>query len=157
MPAICLYRSLLGFVVWSSPGVMLADSCLLSGDPGRRHSNKSRSACLGGPLGLVLWSIPLCAWHPTKQQILLDLATRKQKGMHVEINNPRESIPNTTKEIQIEQWRNLEDSNYLKCLKGHYPNNKLCLLYYCSGGISISKIHSSCKMQKHILGSPPNK
>lgn len=75
--------------------------------------------------------------------------------MHVEINNPRESIPNTTKEVQIEQWRNLEDSNYLKCLKGHYPNNKLCLLYYCSGGISISKIHSRYKMQKHILGSPP--
>lgn len=75
--------------------------------------------------------------------------------MHVEINSPRESIPNTTKEVQKEQWRNLEDSNYLKCLKGYYPNNKLCLLYYCSHGISISRIHSSCKMQKHILGSPP--
>lgn len=49
----------------------------------------------------------------------------------------------------------MEDSNHLKRLKGHYPNNKLCLFYYCSGGISISKIHSSYKIQKHILGSPP--
>lgn len=91
MPAVCPYGSLPGPAIWSGPGVVLAGSCAQSGGPacGRRRSSKSRSGLPGRPTWLTFAHCGYGTLLSNNGSFVI-LLPGKRKGMHVEINNPRE-------------------------------------------------------------------